>query len=116
MRVRLSQGRLWALTDDIQFSQFLDRLDISPEDLVTKERFKSKLNQILEAEFGTTASNKQVEGLYPVANTRYFEAPLAGVREVQFQQGKTLQTRFVIPGMRGLFGLDRVMSIFGARR
>jgi hypothetical protein len=96
--------------------EFLNRLDIDATDILTKERFRSAIDSYLQAEWGSKASDSQIEALYPMANSKYFDLPLAGIREVTFMQRGREQTRFVIEGMKGLFGIEKTLAIFGARR
>lgn len=98
-----------------ELANWLDRIDVQPEDVVTIDRFREALKRNLhEGQEEVTAS--QVNSMYEIANATFFEGPIANIREIRFTVRGREQTRFVIPETRGLFGMKSVLDFLRGLR
>jgi len=98
-----------------ELANWLDRIDVQPEDVVTIDRFREALKRNLGAG-QEEVSNSQVNSMYEIANATFFSAPIANIREIRFTVRGREQTRFVIPEAKGLFGIKSVLDFLRGLR
>lgn len=101
------------MTDEAEIIEFLERLDFDVSDLENQVEFGSKLNDIFLAEFQTTATQKQIDVLFPLAEKKFLGFPEAGIKRVEFTRFGRKQTRFTLPKRRGLFSFKNALTAFG---
>ena len=99
-------------TPEEDIFEFLNRLDIQPESYESFQTFSSALDTIFEQSLGYPATDNQKERLFEMGDITNKEFPQVGIRKIQFKLYSSLQTRYVLPGLRGLFGFEKTLSYF----
>ena len=84
---------------------FLERLDIKAQDVESKTKFANKLDSIFEKRGLIFATRKQIEALFPVAESKLLGFAEVGIKRIEFLRLGKPQTRFAIPHKQGLFNL-----------
>lgn len=98
------------MTDDNDAFEFLERLEIDVEDVVTKDIFISKLNERFSRAGMALPSDKQIDTLFRVADETMLSFPNSGITRIQSSHFSGSNTRFGISGQRGLFGIKKALA------
>ena len=89
---------------------FLERLDIEVDDMASRTDFEAKLKGIFSSDGLPSPTRKQTTTLFGIAETKLIDFPRAWIKRVEFTRLGKLQTRFVLPIGRGLFGFSKALQ------
>jgi len=91
---------------------FLDRLDLEPEDFESRETVQKALDDIFQETNGIDATTKQTSAIFEAGDLSKVQFPNQGIRKIEFTRlGKT-QIRYALPFQQGLFGFSRALDLF----
>jgi hypothetical protein len=98
------------MTDDTDAFEFLERLEITSEDVVTKEIFAAKLKSRFDRAGMGKPTEKQIDVMFQSADTTFLSFPNSGITRIVSQKFSGKNTRFGIQGQRGLFGIAKAIK------
>lgn len=93
---------------------FLDRLDLEPEDFESYKTVKKAMDDLFEDVYGVPATAKQASVIFEAGDLTKVEFPQYGIQKITFISRGIEQTRYVLPFQRGLFGFDKALNLFKA--
>lgn len=91
---------------------FLQRLDIDVEDMASRFDFESKLRVMFQSDGMLPPTRKQTTTLFGIAERKLVNFPEANIKRVEFTIFGKIQTRFILPNQRGLFGFSKALAFF----
>ena len=103
------------MTDDRDAFEFLERMDLSVEDFVTKENFREALIGRFKVAGMDKPSDKQVDSLFKIGDETHISFPNSGIKRVLGFRFTGKNARFGIKGQRGLFGIDKAIKFLRGR-
>ena len=101
------------MTDSEEVAQdFLDRLDLDPEDFESRATVQKALDELFQDVYGVDATDKQVDTIFKAGDLSKVQFPNAGIQTITFMSRGKEQTRYIIPFARGLFGFESALNLF----
>lgn len=103
------------MVDSEELAQdFLDRLDLEPEDFESRDTVQKAMNSLFQDVYGIDATFSQVDAIFNAGDLSKVQFPNLGIQKITFLNRGKEQTRYILPFQKGLFGFERALDLFKA--
>lgn len=93
---------------------FLDRLDLDPEDFESRQTVQAALDELFQDVYGVDATSAQVDAIFNAGDLSKVQFPNVGIQKIQFVSRGRTQTRYLLPFQKGLFGFEKALDLYNA--